>query len=65
MQNAVKSSYNALVSKYDEISTQSSYTEQLEITDDVRKTSYDFTNSLFRYDYYSIKENSDSIYYDV
>ena len=41
------------------------YTEQLEITDDVRKTSYDFTNSLFRYDYYSIKENSDSIYYDV
>lgn len=30
MQNAVKSSYNALVSKYDEISTQSSYTEQLE-----------------------------------
>lgn len=41
------------------------YTEQLEITDDVRKTSYDFTNSLFRYDYYSIKENNDSIYYDV
>lgn len=41
------------------------YTEQLEITADVRKTSYDFTNSLFRYDYYSIKENSDSIYYDV
>ena len=41
------------------------YTEQLKITDDVRKTSYDFTNSLFRYDYYSIKENSDSIYYDV
>lgn len=41
------------------------YTEQLEITDDVRKTSYDFTNSLFRYDYYSLKENSDSIYYDV
>lgn len=41
------------------------YTEQLEITDDVRKTSYDFTNSLLRYDYYSIKENSDSIYYDV
>lgn len=41
------------------------YTEQLDITDDVRKTSYDFTNSLFRYDYYSIKENSDSIYYDV
>lgn len=41
------------------------YTEQLEITDDVRKISYDFTNSLFRYDYYSIKENSDSIYYDV
>lgn len=41
------------------------YTEQLEITDDVRKTSYDFTNSLFKYDYYSIKENSDSIYYDV
>ena len=41
------------------------YSEQLEITDDVRKTSYDFTNSLFRYDYYSIKENSDSIYYDV
>lgn len=41
------------------------YAEQLNITDDVRKTSYDFTNSLFRYDYYSIKENSDSIYYDV
>ena len=41
------------------------YTEQLDNTDDVRKTSYDFTNSLFRYDYYSIKENSDSIYYDV
>lgn len=41
------------------------YTEQLKITDDVRKTSYNFTNSLFRYNYYSVKENSDSIYYDA
>lgn len=41
------------------------YREQLEITDDIRKTSYDFTSSILRYDYYSIKENSDSIYYDV
>ena len=41
------------------------YAEQLELTDDIRKTSYEFTNSLFRYDYYSIKENSDSIYFDT
>ena len=41
------------------------YREQLNLTNDVRKISYDYTNSLFKYDYYSIKENSDSIYYDI
>lgn len=41
------------------------YSGQLEYTNDIRETSFNFTNSLFRYDYYSIKKNSDSIYYDV
>lgn len=41
------------------------YTEQLKLSDDIRDVSYKFTNALFRYDYYSIKENSDSIYYGV
>lgn len=41
------------------------YSTQLNITNDIRETSYEFSNSLFRYKYYSIKDNNDFIYYDV
>lgn len=41
------------------------YNAQLRLSKNVRDTSFDFTNTLFRYDYYSVKDNSDSVYYDV
>ena len=41
------------------------YSSQLNAPNDIREISYDFSNSLFRYKYYSVKNNRDFIYYDV
>ena len=41
------------------------YREQLDLSSDIRQVSCDFTNDIIRYDYYSVKKNDDSIYYDV
>lgn len=41
------------------------YREQLDLSKDIRQVSCDFTNNIIRYDYYSVKKNDDSIYYDV
>lgn len=41
------------------------YKKQLDLSDNIRDVSYDYTETLFRYDYYSVKNNEDFIYYDV
>jgi len=41
------------------------YSQQLNYTDDIREVSYEFSNDIIRYDYYSIKKNDDTIYFDV
>lgn len=41
------------------------YREQLDLSNDIRQVSYEFTNNIIRYDYYSVRKNDDSIYYDV
>ena len=41
------------------------FKEQLKITNDVRKTTYSFANTVIKYEYYSIRANEDAIYYDV
>lgn len=41
------------------------YKEQLNISNNLRKVSYNFTNNILKYEYYSVKKNNDSIYYDA
>lgn len=41
------------------------YKHQLCLTNDRRQVCYDFVNSVIRYDYYTVRKNDDSIYFDV
>lgn len=41
------------------------YSQQLNYSNDIREVSYEFANDIIRYDYYSVKKNDDTIYFDV
>lgn len=41
------------------------YSKQLEMTDDIRQTTYEYTEQFIRFNYYAVRQSSDSAYYDV